>query len=46
VLAAASARGEAPWFSGADLLALVLVAGVLTLIAVATVRLAGTQRVH
>jgi hypothetical protein len=46
VLAAASVRAEAPWFSGGDLLALGLVAGVLTLIAVATVRLAGAQRVH
>jgi hypothetical protein len=46
VLTAAPARVAAPWLSGGDLLALALVAGVLALLAVATVRLAGAQRVH
>jgi hypothetical protein len=32
-----------PWFSGGDLLALVAVAGALALMAVATMRLAGTN---
>jgi hypothetical protein len=39
----ASAGAGAPWFSGGDLLALVLAAGALALTAVATVRLAGSQ---
>jgi hypothetical protein len=39
----AAVSAEAPWFSGADLLALVLAAGALALTAVATVRLAGSQ---
>jgi hypothetical protein len=39
----AAAIGAAPWFSGGDLLALALAAGVLALIAVTTVRLAGTH---
>lgn len=39
----AAAVGAAPWFSGGDLLALALAAGVLVLIAVTTVRLAGTH---
>jgi hypothetical protein len=39
----AAAIGTAPWFSGDDLLALALAAGALALIAVTTVRLAGTH---
>jgi hypothetical protein len=41
-----SAAGTSPWFSGGDLLALVLAAGVLTLVAVATVRLSGMGAHH
>jgi hypothetical protein len=41
--ASATAAVSAPWFSGGDLLALVLVAAVLSLMAVATVRLGRTQ---
>jgi hypothetical protein len=40
---AASLSAEASWFTGGDLLALVLAAGVLALVAVATVRLAATH---
>jgi hypothetical protein len=36
----------ASWFTGGDLLALVLAAGVLALVAVATLRLAGTGAHH
>ena len=43
VSAAASIGTEASWFSGADLLALVLAAGALALMAVATVRLGRTH---
>jgi hypothetical protein len=43
---AAATSAGASWFSGADLLALLLAAGVLALVAVATVRLAATQATH
>ena len=45
VAASASAAGSS-WFTGGDLLALVLAAGVLTLVAVATVRLSGMGAHH
>jgi hypothetical protein len=41
--AATLASADTPWFSGADVLALVTVAGALALMAVATMRLAGTR---
>ncbi len=45
VAASVSAAGSS-WFTGGDLLALVLAAGVLTLVAVATVRLSGMGAHH
>jgi hypothetical protein len=43
--ASVSAAGSS-WFTGDDLLALVLVAGVLALVAVATMRLSGMGAHH
>ncbi len=43
---AASVSAGASWFTGGDLLALVLAAGVLALVAVATVRLSGMGAHH
>jgi hypothetical protein len=44
MVASVSAAGS--WFTGGDLLALVLVAGVLALVAVATMRLSGMDAHH
>jgi hypothetical protein len=43
---AASVNAGVGWFTGGDLLALMLVAGVLALVVVATVRLSGTGAHH
>ena len=45
-VAASVSLGGSSWFTGGDLLALVLVAGVLALVAVATVRLSGMGAHH
>ncbi len=45
-IAASVSAGGSSWFTGGDLLALVLVAGVLALVAVATVRLSGMDARH
>jgi hypothetical protein len=45
-MTASVSAGGSSWFSGGDLLALVLVAGVLALVAVATVRLSGMGAHH
>jgi hypothetical protein len=45
-IAASVSAGGSSWFTGGDLLALVLVAGVLALVAVVTVRLSGMDARH